>query len=97
MEKDNWILYLSGQNIFILYVLIINLISFSMMGIDKNRAKRREWRISEKALFLSALIGGSVGAILGMRMFHHKTKHWYFVWGMPAILVCQIVLMLIFV
>lgn len=62
------------------------------MGIDKSRAKRQKWRISEKTLFASALLGGSIGAILGMRMFHHKTKHWYFVWGMPLILLMQLAL-----
>ncbi|MBR2895686.1 MAG: DUF1294 domain-containing protein [Oscillospiraceae bacterium] len=60
------------------------------MGDDKRRAKKKgARRIPEKTLFLSAVIGGSVGAIAGMQVFHHKTKHWYFVWGMPLILVVQ--------
>ena len=73
------------------YLGIVNLVAFLMMGSDKRRAKRQgARRISEKALFLSALLGGSLGAILGMRLFRHKTRHWYFVWGMPAILLLQL-------
>ena len=75
-----------------LYLLGINVLAFALMGADKRRARRKEWRISEKALFLSALLGGSVGAILGMRAFHHKTRHWYFRVGMPAILIAQLAL-----
>ncbi len=75
------------------YLLGINLLAFALMGVDKHRAKRNLWRISERALFLSALLGGSLGAICGMRFFHHKTKHWYFVYGMPLILLLQIVLL----
>ena len=75
-----------------LYLLGINVLAFALMGADKRRARRNEWRISEKALFLSALLGGSVGAILGMRAFHHKTRHWYFKFGMPVILIAQLAL-----
>ena len=75
------------------YLVVINLIALLMMWSDKRRSKKDDTRrISEKALFLSAILGGSVGAILGMRLFHHKTRHWYFVWGMPAILLLQLVL-----
>ena len=73
------------------YLTAVNLAAFALMGIDKRRAKRDgARRIPEKTLFLSALLGGSVGAIAGMRTFRHKTKHWYFVWGMPLILIAQI-------
>lgn len=75
-----------------LYLLLINLIGFVLMGVDKRRAKRNQWRISEKSLFLPPLLGGTVGAILGMRVFHHKTKHWYFRYGLPALLVLQLAL-----
>ena len=75
-----------------LYLLLINGVGFLLMGIDKRRAKRGAWRISEKSLFLSPLLGGTVGAILGMRVFHHKTKHWYFRYGLPALLVLQLAL-----
>lgn len=77
----------------IIYLLIINSIGFMIMGIDKRRARRGEWRISEKMLFTCALAGGSLGAILGMHTFRHKTKHWYFKYGMPLILILQIFLM----
>lgn len=72
------------------YLVLVNLVSFCLMGIDKRKARKHKWRIPEKTLFLSALLGGSLGAVLGMQVFRHKTKHWYFVWGMPAILICQI-------
>ncbi len=78
------------MKICILYLVIMNLIGLAVMEIDKSRAKRHAWRISEHMLFLVSLIGGSVGTWAGMYLFHHKTKHWYFVIGMPLILVVQI-------
>ena len=63
-----------------------------MMGIDKKRAIRGAWRISEASLFLTALLGGALGCTLGMRHFRHKTKHWYFKYGMPAIFAVQVFL-----
>ena len=74
----------------IAWLVIINLVAFAIFGLDKKRAKKGQWRIPEKTLFLSAILGGSVGAILGMYIFHHKTKHWYFQIGIPAILILQI-------
>lgn len=71
------------------YVLLVNLVAFALMGIDKNRAKRNAWRIPEKQLFFWAVIGGSIGAIAGMQFYRHKTRHWYFRYGMPAILLVQ--------
>lgn len=62
------------------------------MGIDKRKARKKLWRISESTLFFIAIIGGSIGSIVGMRIFHHKTRHWYFVYGMPLILVLQVIL-----
>ncbi len=76
---------------FLYYILIINIFSFFQMCFDKHRAKKHGWRVPEAQLFLVAAIGGSIGSILGMQVFRHKTKHWYFVWGMPAILVIQLV------
>ena len=79
--------------IVVAYLILMNLIAFAMMGIDKRRAKREGMRrIAEKTLFLSAIFGGSIGAIAGMYTFRHKTRHWYFVWGMPVILIAQITL-----
>lgn len=80
----------------ILYLFLINLYAFFLMKVDKQRAIRHQWRISEKNLFLSALLGGSMGAILGMYLFHHKTKHWYFIIGIPAIFLLQIFLIFLF-
>ena len=76
--------------ILIIYLAVVNLFAFILFGIDKHKAKSQKWRISEKGLFVSAIIGGSVGALVGMYAFHHKTKHWYFVIGIPAILIIQI-------
>ena len=73
-----------------LYGIIVNIAGFAAMGIDKSRARRKVWRIPESTLFFIALIGGSIGSLLGMYGFRHKTRHWYFVWGMPAILVLQV-------
>lgn len=78
------------HNLIILYAILINLIAFALMGIDKRRAVRHAWRIPEKTLLLSALLGGSPGALCGMHIFRHKTRHWYFVWGIPAILILQL-------
>ena len=72
-----------------LWLIAINLVTFAVYGADKRRARRGAWRVPEKTLFLLPLLGGSVGALLGMRVFHHKTKHWYFVWGIPLILLAQ--------
>lgn len=72
------------------WLAAVNLAAFCLMGIDKRRAKREKWRIRESTLFLTAALGGSVGAILGMRVFHHKTKRWHFVVGMPLILAAQL-------
>lgn len=74
------------------YLVMINLAAFALMGVDKSRARRHAWRIPEKTLFLSAVFGGSLGAILGMQVFHHKTKHWHFVVGMPLIFALQLAL-----
>ena len=77
------------MNTAVIYLILMNLIGFGLMGIDKQRARRRDWRIPEKVLFGAALLGGSVGAWAGMYLFHHKTRHWYFVVGMPLILAVQ--------
>ena len=73
-----------------IYLLLVNLVAFSLMGIDKRRAKKDLWRIKETTLFLPVLLGGGVGGILGMNVFRHKTKHWYFRFGFPAILILEI-------
>lgn len=75
-----------------IYLLVMNLLGFASMGIDKAKARRHAWRVPEKTLFLLALLGGSLGSVLGMYTFRHKTRHWYFVLGMPGILVLQVIL-----
>ena len=74
------------------YLAAVNLVTFTVYGVDKAKARRGAWRVPEKTLFLLPLLGGSVGALLGMLVFRHKTKHWYFVWGIPLILLAQIAL-----
>ena len=64
------------------------------MGIDKRRAKKDRWRISEKTLFLPVILGGGLGGICGMKLFHHKTRHWYFRFGFPAIFLIESALLL---
>lgn len=73
-------------------LVIMNLIGYMSMWSDKRRAIKKQYRISEKTLFTIALLGGSLGSILGMNQFRHKTKHWYFKYGMPLILIMQITL-----
>lgn len=76
-----------------LYLGAVNLAAFVLMGVDKRRAKKGQWRISEKALFLPVVLGGGLGGVLGMRTFHHKTKHWYFRFGFPLLLLLQLLLL----
>ncbi|MGE4275948.1 MAG: DUF1294 domain-containing protein [Lawsonibacter sp.] len=85
MSKELW--QLLG-----LYLLTVNLAAFVLMGIDKRRSKRKAWRVSEKSLFLPVLLGGALGGVLGMGMFHHKTRHWYFRLGFPLLLFLQLLL-----
>ena len=71
------------------YLVIINLIGVFIMWLDKYKAKKGAWRIKEKTLFLVALLGGCLGTTLGMYRFRHKTKHWYFKFGFPVILIAE--------
>lgn len=77
------------------YFIFVNLFGFVLMGIDKKKAIKGAFRIPEAALFMVAIIGGSIGSILGMYTFHHKTRHLIFVYGMPAILILQIILLIL--
>ena len=74
-------------------LIVMNLLAFALMGIDKMKARRGSWRIPEKTLFLVTALFGGLGGTLGMKVFRHKTKHWYFKWGFPALLAVQIVLL----
>ena len=75
-----------------IYLIVINAAAFLLMLIDKVKAKKNRWRIPEATLFLVAAIGGSIGSLLGMYTFRHKTKHIQFIVGMPLILVAHIVI-----
>ena len=80
------------MNIILGYLLAINIASFFLYGIDKYKAKKGRWRISEAILLLMAVIGGSIGAWAGMRLWHHKTMHKKFKYGIPVIIILQIAL-----
>ena len=81
--------------ILIVYLILVNIAGFLSMGIDKHKAKKGQWRIPEKTLFLIAAIGGSIGSMYGMHLFRHKTKHKSFVYGMPVILIVQLLLVMV--
>ena len=80
----------------LIYLAAVNIIGFAIMGIDKYRARKRAFRIPEATLFIVAIIGGSIGSIIGMYAFRHKTRHFSFAFGMPFILVVQIILIIAF-
>ncbi len=63
---------------YLIFIAVMSLVAFSLYGIDKQKARNGEWRISEKALLLASLFGGAVGGFLAMQLFRHKTRHWYF-------------------
>lgn len=77
---------------FLAYFAIINLTAFCMMGMDKYKARRNKWRISESSLFIAGILGGGIGMLLGMGIFRHKTRHWKFIIGIPAVVVINIIL-----
>ena len=77
-------------NALLYYLIVINIVTFQVYGIDKWKAKQGSWRISEATLLILAVIGGSIGALLGMRVWHHKTMHKKFKYGHPLILLAQI-------
>ena len=77
-------------------LVVMNLAAFALMGIDKAKAKAGAWRIPEKTLFLVTALFGGLGGTLGMSFFRHKTRHWYFKFGFPALLVIQIALLALF-
>ena len=81
---------IKGKLLLVVYLLLINIIAFATMAVDKKKAQKGKWRISEKTLFLEAILGGSIGTMLGMYRYRHKTKHYRFVIGMPIILIAQV-------
>ena len=79
-------------NALLYYLIVINIVTFLVYGIDKWKAKQGSWRISEATLLILAAIGGSIGALLGMKIWHHKTMHKKFKYSLPLILIIQIIL-----
>jgi uncharacterized membrane protein YsdA (DUF1294 family) len=79
-------------NALLYYLIVITIVTFLVYGIDKWKAKQGSWRISEASLLILAVIGGSIGALLGMKVWHHKTMHKKFKYGLPLILLAQIAL-----
>ena len=80
------------MNIILGYLLAVNIASFLLYGIDKYKAKKGKWRVSEATLLMMAVIGGSIGAWAGMRLWHHKTMHKKFKYGIPIIIILQVAL-----
>jgi uncharacterized membrane protein YsdA (DUF1294 family) len=80
------------KEVVIYYLILVNIVTFIVYGIDKLKARKSLWRIREAALLMLAVLGGSIGAWLGMKVWHHKTMHKKFKYGVPAILIIQIIL-----
>ena len=78
------------MNIILYYLLAVNIATFFLYGIDKYKARKGRWRISEATLLMMAVIGGSIGAWSGMRLWHHKTMHKNFKYGIPIIIILQV-------
>lgn len=89
-EKGDSHMEIGIADIFYFYVIAVNVVTFFIYGMDKHKAKAGQWRIPEAQLLLLAAIGGSVGALLGMRRFHHKTRKAKFYIGVPVILGVQV-------
>ena len=83
---------MTSTNLLYIYVIIINVVTFFIYGLDKSRAKAGQWRIPEAQLIFLAVIGGSVGALAGMKVFHHKTRKPKFKIGVPVILIIQLII-----
>lgn len=85
------------NNPLIIYLFLINLLGFYIMLIDKRRAIKKQWRISEKSIIGISIIGGSIGVLLGMKTFNHKTKHKKFTIGIPFIMLTQVLILIFFI
>ncbi|MEA4848303.1 MAG: DUF1294 domain-containing protein [Clostridiaceae bacterium] len=77
----------------LIYLIIVNIAAFAIMGTDKYKAQRNKWRVSETSIFILGLIGGGTGIFLGMRFFRHKTKHLKFTLGIPVIVIINIIML----
>ena len=76
-------------------VVVVNIVAFALMGHDKRCARQGKWRVPEKTLFLVTACFGGLGGVLGMKMFHHKTQHWYFKVFFPVLLAIQVVVVIV--
>jgi uncharacterized membrane protein YsdA (DUF1294 family) len=85
---------MANFKIVIVIILLLNLVGFLLIGLDKYKSKRNKWRIKESTFFIFAALGGSVGVLAGMYFFRHKTKHPSFVFGLPLIIVLQLILII---
>lgn len=81
------------ERVVFIYITVMNILGFVIMGVDKHKAYRHKWRISEKSIFLAGLLGGGLGILLGMSFFHHKTKHLKFTLGIPLVILMNIALL----
>jgi uncharacterized membrane protein YsdA (DUF1294 family) len=84
------------KEVVIYYLILVNIVTFIVYGIDKLKARKSLWRIREAALLMLAVLGGSIGAWLGMKVWHHKTLHKKFRYGIPAIIIIQLALIVVF-
>ena len=89
--------YSNLLHIALIYLAVINVVTFFVYGIDKWKAKKSKWRIRETALLGLAVLGGGIGAWLGMKVWHHKTQHKKFKYGVPAIIIIQLALIVYFI
>ena len=88
--RENVINMEQFEDIILIYLAVINVVTFFMYGVDKLKAKKSKWRIRETALLGLAVLGGSIGAWVGMKVWHHKTQHKKFKYGVPAIIIVQL-------
>lgn len=79
--------------IIVCILMVINITSFIVVGVDKHKARRRQWRIAERTFFWLAVFGGCPGIYIGMLVFRHKTRHWYFMYGIPTVFLLQILIL----
>jgi len=88
---------MNKYKIFLICLLVVNIVTFLLFGYDKLQAKKNRWRIAEKTLFIFSILGGSVGAIAGMKVWRHKTRKKHFKFGIPLILILELSGVLYFV
>lgn len=89
--------FLSPMGVLTLFLVLMNLLAFAVFGVDKWKAKHDRRRVPERTLWLLAVLGGALGALIGMQVFRHKTQHRSFRWGVPILLIVQIVLLIILI